>query len=80
VKYFYLRTGDARQPRAIDAVQYALSWTQCCYGICFPGTQGPASFQKKGNGTISSYDLRGEMPVYVNDMSSPTLEVPGWKG
>jgi hypothetical protein len=79
-EYFYLRTGDAGKPRAIDAVQYAPIMDTVLLWDMLPWYQGPASFKKGEWNHIKLVVSGAQMLVYVNDMSRPALEVPRLEG
>lgn len=79
-EYFYLRNGDAGNPKAIDGVQYAPIMDTVLLWDMLPWFQGPASF-KKGEWNHIRLVISGmQMLVYVNDMGRPTLEIPRLEG
>lgn len=79
-EYFYLRTGEAGNPLAIDAIQYAPIMDTVLLWDMLPWYQGPASF-KKGEWNHIKLVISGmQMLVYVNDMHRPVLEVPRLEG
>jgi hypothetical protein len=79
-EYFYLRTGDAGNPQAIDAVQYAPIVKGVLLWDMLPWYQGPASFKKQQWNHIKLVVSGAEMLVYVNDLNRPTLEIPRLEG
>jgi hypothetical protein len=79
-EYFYLRTGDAGNPQAIDGIQYAPIMDTVLLWDMMPWYQGPADF-KKGQWNHIKLVISGvQMLVYINNMSRPVLEVPRLEG
>ena len=79
-EYFYLRLGDADKPLAIDAVQYAPILNGVLLWDMLPWFQGPADFKLHQWNHIKLVISGMEMLVYVNDLKTPTLEIPRLEG
>ena len=79
-EYFYLRTGDAGKPQAIDAIQYAPIVKGVLLWDMLPYYQGPANFKKQQWNHIKLVICGAEMLVYINDLNRPALEIPRLEG
>ena len=79
-EYFYLRTGDAGNPQAIDAVQYAPIVKGVLLWDMLPWYQGPADFKKQQWNHIKLVISGAEMLVYINDLNRPALQIPRLEG
>jgi hypothetical protein len=75
-EYFYLRIGLAGNPVAMDAVQYAPFIKGVNLWDLLDHYQGPANFKKSEWNHIKMLVSGRQMLVYVNDMNTPTLEIP----
>jgi len=77
---FYLRTGRAGNPSAIDAVQYAPIVKGLNLWDLYGYYQGAALFQLNEWNHVKLVISGKRMLVYVNDLNRPALEIPRLEG
>lgn len=79
-EYVYLRTARAGHPAAMDAIQYAPNVKGVLLWDLFYWFQGPANIKKDDWNHIKLVVSGAQMVVYVNDVTTTTLEIPQLEG